>query len=129
MTPIQLKESKKGEALEIRYGKDLDVRRLKQNVLKDPHEYLAQIKKLMVLFEDPTRLVAVTACYICSNRKGFREVLDVWNVHYVQCPDCRHVFLPKRLSKEAIESFYANNRFYASTYADKDAALYRKPFS
>lgn len=126
MANVQLKESKKSGGLEIRYGKELDVRRLKQNVLRAPREHLAQIKKLMALFEDPAHLVAVTACCICGTKKGFREVLSVWNVHYVQCPDCRHVFLPKRLSKEATESFYANNQFYASTYADKEAALYRK---
>jgi hypothetical protein len=40
----------------VRYGKPLDVRRLKGDLLKDPETHLARIRRRRVLFEAPENL-------------------------------------------------------------------------
>lgn len=119
-------ESEK-KTLNYRYGKDLDVRRLKSKIMKNPRVHLEDVKKRMSLFEDPKNLVEVKKCFICG-KADFEGVLKVWNVQYVQCRDCSHVFLPKRLSDAVIENFYAKNEAYAATYVDPEVTRYRKDY-
>ena len=126
--PKKKQKSRKteNETMQFKYGKDLDVIRLKQNVLKDPRAHLKEVAARIALFENPKNLAAVKKCYICQNPGPFQEVLSVWSVHYVQCPKCRHVFLPRRLSEKAMESFYTHNKSYAATYANPESNRYRK---
>ncbi len=114
------------EKITYRCGKQLDFARLKSNVLEDPAAYLKQIEKRVALYKNPRALVKVKNCYICGSKGPFNPVLKVWDVTFVQCPVCTHTFLPARISDKAMEEFYRKNKFYAATYANADANLYRK---
>jgi 2-polyprenyl-3-methyl-5-hydroxy-6-metoxy-1,4-benzoquinol methylase len=111
--------------LRCRYGKDLDVRRLKDAVLNDPEACLGQICKRRALFETPENLTEVRRCYICGGGQ-FQDAVRIWDAQYVQCQGCTHVFLIKRLTDEAMREFYRTDETYAATYADRTVSPYRK---
>jgi len=111
--------------LDYRYGKPLDIERLKGNVLKSPEEHVARTQERIALFQDSTNLVEVNKCYVCGGNQ-YEGVLKLWGVQFVQCVDCEHVFLTKRLSDKSIKQFYKKDKFYASTYADPEVTDYRK---
>jgi len=111
--------------MDIKYGKNIDIPRLKKGWLKDPKKPLRDIQKRISLLENPDNLVKVGHCYICKGRDT-KPVLKIYSAEYVQCLDCSHVFLKARLSDEATQTFYREDSGYASTYVNRENCEYRK---
>jgi len=114
------------DAIEIRYGKPIDVKRLKKPVLTGLRDHL---KKVIVMIEDlhnnETR-IEQPHCFICgsTDRSPFASI---HGFDYVQCSVCQHVYTSTRYTEEALKRFYNRNKYYSEiTYANKETCFYRR---
>jgi Fe-S-cluster containining protein len=49
----------------------------------------------------------------------------MYDIEWVQCRECTHVYQPEMLSQEALIDFYASSEDYAATYTDEEQLEYR----
>lgn len=112
--------------MKVRYGKPIDIAKLKSPVLDDLRGHLAKIKNIVSYMAENEEPLVQDGCYVC----GSKECLDFASVHgfqYVQCNECSHVYTKTRYTEEALERFYTKNEYYSKiTYANKDTCHYRK---
>lgn len=112
--------------MEKRYGKNINLAKLKPNVIHNLKEHLkAQLKMIEFLSKNHVSL-SQKSCYVC----GSEVVTPVATIHgfvYVKCNNCELFFTTKRFSEEAIQDFYKKNEYYSqTTYANKESCFYRR---
>lgn len=109
-----------------RYGKALDVARLKEPVLANLHSHVREIASMADYLAQHERRVAQPACYICQSDDR-EPVASIHGFQYVRCRQCDHVYTTHRYSSEAIERFYRQNEYYSRiTYANRETCEYRR---
>ena len=109
-----------------KYGKKIDLARLKPNVIHNLKEHLkAQLEIIDFLTKNHSPILQ-KSCYICGSGE-FDEITAIHGFGYVRCRECGHLFTTKRFSGEAIQDFYKRNKYYAeTTYANKESCFYRR---
>lgn len=112
--------------MEKRYGKKIDLAKLKPNVIHNLKEHLnAQMEMIAFLAKNHTPVLQ-KSCYICGSDK-FTEIATIHGFTYIKCKEDGHIFTTKRFSEEAIQDFYRANEYYSkTTYANKESCFYRR---
>lgn len=109
-----------------RYGKPLDVRRLKSPVLADLAGHVTQVARMAEYLRQHERQVAQESCYVCDG-VAREPVAAIHGFEYVRCTACSHVYTTHRYDDDAIERFYRRNEYYARiTYANRESCEYRR---
>jgi 2-polyprenyl-3-methyl-5-hydroxy-6-metoxy-1,4-benzoquinol methylase len=109
-----------------RYGKPLDVARLKEPVLANLSSHVREIAAMAEYLAQHEGQVAQPSCYICESRES-DPMAAIHGFKYVRCRECDHVYTTHRYSAEAIERFYRQNDYYSRiTYANRETCEYRR---
>jgi len=109
-----------------RYGKYIDINKLKKPVLSDLNEHLEKIKNLTSYLAKNETPINQDICYICKCSKR-NKLFSVYGFDYVSCVGCNHVYTTQRYNDDAIKNFYSTNKYWAEvTYANKETYIYRK---
>jgi len=109
-----------------RYGKKIDLSKLKINVFSSLNEHLEKIQQITHYLEKNQIPVEQNECYICGSNQ-ITPFSSVYNFSYVECNVCSHVYTTKRYTEEAIQNFYQTNEYYSkTTYASKQSCYYRR---
>jgi hypothetical protein len=105
--------------MEKRYGKKIDLAKLKPNIIHNLKKHLrGQLKMIKFLAKNRTPILQ-KSCYICGSDK-FSKKAVIHGFTYVECKECGHLFTTKRFSEEAIRDFYKTNKYHSKiTYANK----------
>lgn len=109
-----------------RYGKEIDLSKLKGNILRDLPEHVAKVKEMAQKLSDQYQLESQPNCYVCD--KADRSIIaEILEFTYVQCKNCKHIYTTHRYSNEAIIDFYRKNEYYSqTTYANEETCFYRR---
>ncbi|MBI4179215.1 class I SAM-dependent methyltransferase [bacterium] len=111
--------------LRVRLGKPLNVLELKSDVLA---QYGAAVEKHRRRCEElfSGELERVISCPICgeSTEKSERR-LSVYRADYHECAACRHHFVIRRPSRDALDAFYSRGEALSPVYVD-DKSLTRR---
>jgi len=113
----------KAQMIKFRFGKDLDIIKLKGGVINDPKKELKRIQKIQRLFETEENVEAVGQCYSCGSPR--RNNVIHAKVAYAECESCGLVYATRRIKAEVIKEFYRTNKAYSSTYTSKQTAQER----
>jgi cyclopropane fatty-acyl-phospholipid synthase-like methyltransferase len=105
------------------YGKQIDPRELKQNDFDDLQYKMATSRERAAEYLSQTDLT-VEECPICGIDQR-EPVLEMYDIEWVQCQECTHVYQPEILSQEALIEFYESSEEYAATYTDEEQLEYR----
>jgi len=109
-----------------KYGKEIDLSKLKVNIFSKLNEHLNKIQAITTYLYENQEPVTQDMCYICSSQKR-SPFASVYNFEYVECETCKHVYTTTRYSESAIKEFYRTNEYYSkTTYASKDSCFYRR---
>jgi len=114
--------------MELKYGKEVDLGRLKKTVLSDLTNHRSKIQAIIEFLRDSKKPVEQTICYICKSPASESDPLaQIYGFSYIKCRSCGHVYTTSRYSDEDIQEFYKTNRYWSeSTYANKETSLYRR---
>lgn len=108
------------------YGKNIDLTKLKPNVLRNLKKHLAAQLKMINYLSKHYQPIKQNRCYIC-NSKNTTLVNKIHGFTYVKCANCGHNYTTKRFTDTAIKEFYKNNKYYSkTTYANKESCYYRR---
>ncbi|MDD4975402.1 MAG: class I SAM-dependent methyltransferase [Bacteriovorax sp.] len=108
------------------FGKELDVTKLKSNVLSDLNKHIGKIHFMMDELKNIGKIVTQPKCFICNSTKS-SHFSNVYGFEYVECSDCSHVYTQTRYRDEDIIEFYTENATYSQvTYANKETCNYRR---
>jgi 2-polyprenyl-3-methyl-5-hydroxy-6-metoxy-1,4-benzoquinol methylase len=109
-----------------RYGKTLDVARLKQPVLANLTAHADEIAAMAEYLAQHEEKEPQPVCYICGSATS-TAMARIHGFEYVRCGDCDHVYTTARYSQQAIQRFYERNEYYSRiTYANRDTCEYRR---
>jgi len=111
--------------VEYRYGKDIDIYFLKQNVLTRYNEEVIYWKKKAEMLKPYAQPVA--NCILCGSDSSER-VGHIYGWPWYQCKNCTHVYNGLRLPKEKYFEFYKEVDApinYSDTYTDERVQKYR----
>jgi len=119
-------QTQKRYNVEVTFGKPVDILSLKLNMVEEFKANLARIRDSRVALFKKGNLQRVNLCPICGcGTKQMPEVFRVYGARYIYCEKCRHFFCMDIPTKKSLEDFYANDKCYQSTYADKKTAQIR----
>lgn len=114
--------SEEGFDVEVSLGKPVDILSLKKDMVAEFAEKVETIKNTRTRFFKESKLEKVEVCPICGQQQSeVKVVLRIYAAEYCQCPNCSHCFVGQRPSQSDLESFYAADANYQSTYADKES--------
>lgn len=112
--------------MEIKYGKPIDLRKLKKTVLSDLHSHLTKIKQIVEFLKTSKKSIPQKSCYICGESSS-KEIAQIYGFSYLKCLTCNHFYTSFRYSEEDIQEFYKTNSYWSQiTYANKETCLYRR---
>ncbi len=109
-----------------RYGKEIDLAKLKAKTLSSLEGHLSKIQSMIASLKEKYTPINQDECYICesSERTSFS---NIYGFEYVKCLHCNHLYTTIRYTEEAIQNFYKSNKYYSQiTYANKETCHYRK---
>lgn len=114
--------------MELKYGKEIDLGKLKRSVLGDLSKHRSKIQAIVRFLRETKKPVKQESCYICGSPVADSdETALIYGFSYVKCRSCGHVYTTSRYSDEDIQDFYKTNQYWAeATYANKDSSLYRR---
>lgn len=108
------------------FGKEVDILKLKGNVLKDTKKQVDEILKIANHFHQNYTPVMQDNCYVCSGTES-TDFAEVHGFTYVTCKDCGHLRTCTRYSDDAIKEFYKINEYYSKTiHESKESVYYRR---
>lgn len=106
--------------LRVRDGKPMDILSLKANMTGDFEAQLGTIRASREALYAAKEVEDVKACPLCGAPSASSAfALEIYGARYHRCVSCTHHFVIRRPTQGALERFYANDRHYAATYADK----------
>lgn len=105
------------------YGKPVDPRQFKQDVIEDLESKAETAESRAARYRERAD-IEVNSCPICQGDDADR-VHEMYGCTYVQCASCSHVYQTRILSEDALVAFYEENTDYASTYTSVDQLEYR----
>lgn len=106
----------------VTLGKPVDIVSLKSDLLRRFGDTVRRIRESRKCFlAAATDLVC--ECPVCGTITPDtpEPVANIYGARYVQCPSCTHCFVQLRPSRKALEDFYANDRDYQATYANRSS--------
>lgn len=111
--------TEKKHAVDVTFGKPVNILSLKLNMAEDYTAHVAQVKNSRTTLFSANDLDHLTGCPICNHPAQLaQEIFSVYGAPYFQCPSCAHYFIKSRPSKKALEHFYSADKSYQMTYAD-----------
>ncbi len=110
--------------IDVTVGKRLDVLSLKGTSLREIREYAAFLEK------SAARLYALDAphntlesCPCCGQAtRGASVAMKVFEVPYVRCQGCGHVYVSEQPSQSVLDSLFTESALHSSEYTDIDPA-------
>lgn len=113
-------KTEKKHVVDVTFGKPVDILSLKLNMTEDYAASVAQVKESRTALFNAKDLDHLSGCPICEEPvQNAQEIFSVYGAPYFQCPSCAHYFIKARPSKQALEHFYAADKSYQKTYADR----------
>ncbi len=113
-------------SIESRYGKALDIRRHKKDWLD-----IRSLRRMQDMIREfceftlqhPDR-VKVDSCPVCASNRS-DPYGTTYNIPYLQCGCCGHVYAQFKLTDEALAEYYRGHYFEESVYLDKTQVAQR----
>ena len=112
--------------LNIRFGKETDLFGVKQTFLDEFKTQVDNCRSLCEEFLVDNNIVRVDNCMVCGNSSdNNKSEFSIHGLEYVVCNNCKHRYLIKRLSNEALDKFYESDTVLSATLTDKKKMMKR----
>jgi len=105
------------------HGKPVDPREFKGKNLSNLENRVSEARENAKRFSDKAE-IEVNECYVCGSAER-KIVREMYGYQYARCENCTHVYLTKRLPRDAADEFFETSSEFASTYTDDDQIQYR----
>lgn len=111
--------------LDVTIGKQLDVLSLKGTSLREIREYAGFLEKSAArLYAQGAPRNALAECPCCGRlTEGAGVAMRVFEVPYIRCLGCGHVFVREQPSQSVLDTLFAESALHSSEYTDIDPVV------
>jgi 2-polyprenyl-3-methyl-5-hydroxy-6-metoxy-1,4-benzoquinol methylase len=108
--------------VELHLGKELDVLKLRSETTDELLDYAEKFSAIIrSLYGDEEKLHRLDACPCCRAAESrLRPAIEVYDVPYVRCIDCGHVFIAAQPKPDALFNSFEEEEDLSVFYVDPD---------
>jgi len=123
---LETASGKKEYPMSVLHHKPMDILGLKQDIVKNFQRKIDERNHDKAKWMTEENLERVSACPICgSSTQHADAIMDLTNTRYVCCRQCQHVYLLKRLTRDALERYFKSDLNVNCMYADPEISQKR----
>ena len=112
--------------MSVSHHKPMDILGLKQDIVKNFQRKIDERNHDKTKWMTEENMEKISECPICgSSTQRSDAIMNLTSTRYVCCRQCQHVYLLKRLTRDALEKYFQSDLNVNCMYADSEMAQKR----